>query len=115
MCRSLCEKVIVPDGVRPIAFSVFHYELCQNVRRAIFPKSVEAISGYAIASETVEEVTVHNAEAYISDYAFSWCPLLRAIHCLLLNKTIYLEFKPTRQVCHVEEVTEEWGDEDLSF
>lgn len=115
MCLTLAEKVEVPDGVRSIAFSAFHYGLCPNVRHVVFPQSVEAISGYAIASETVEEVTIHNAEAYISDYAFSWCLSLRAIHYPLLNKTIYLESKPTRQVRYVEEVTEEWADEDLPF
>lgn len=115
MCLTLGERVEVPDGVRSIAFSAFHYGLCPNVRHVVFPQSVEAISGYAIASETVEEVTIHNAEAYISDYAFSWCLSLRAIHYPLLNKTIYLEREPERHVCHVEDVTEEWADEDLPF
>lgn len=115
MCLTLAEKVEVPDGVRSIAFSAFHYGLCPNVRHVVFPQSVEAISGYAIASETVEEVTIHNAEAYISDYAFSWCLSLWAIHYPLLNKTIYLERKPKHQVYHVEDVTEEWADEDLPF
>ncbi len=40
---------------------------------------------------------------------------LRAIHYPLQNKTIYLEHKPKRQVYHVEDVTEEWADEDLPF
>lgn len=40
---------------------------------------------------------------------------LRAIHYPSQNKTIYLEFEPERQVCYVEDVTEEWADEDLPF
>lgn len=40
---------------------------------------------------------------------------LRAIHYPSQNKTIYLESEPERQVCHVEDVTEEWADEDLPF
>ena len=115
VCLSQGEKVQVPDGVRSIAFSAFHYGLCPNVRHVVFPQSVEAISGYAIASETVEEVTIHNAEAYISDYAFSWCRSLRAVHYPSQNKTIYLEHEPKCQVCHIEDVTEEWADEDLPF
>ena len=115
VCLSQGEKVQVPDGVRSIAFSAFHYGLCPNVRHVVFPQSVEAISGYAIASETVEEVTIHNAEAYISDYAFSWCRSLRAVHYPSQNKTIYLEHEPKCQVCHFEDVTEEWADEDLPF
>ena len=40
---------------------------------------------------------------------------LRAIHYPLQNKTLYLEREPERHVCHVEDVTEEWADEDLPF
>lgn len=72
-------------------------------------------SRYAIVSDTAEEITIHNAGAYISDDAFSWCTSLRAIHYPSENKTIYLESEPERQVCHVEDVTEEWADEDLPF
>ena len=115
MCLTMGEEVEVPDGVRSVAFSAIYHELCPNVRHVVFPKSVESISGYAIVSETVEEVTIHNAEAYISDDAFSWCQSLRAIHYPMQNKTIYLEREPERHVCHVEDVTEEWADEDLPF
>ncbi len=115
MCLTMGEEVEVPDGVRSIALSAIHHELCPNVRHVVFPKSVESISGYAIVSETVEEVTIHNAGAYISDDAFSWCQSLRAIHYPMQNKTIYLEREPERHVCHVEDVTEEWADEDLPF
>lgn len=115
MCLSMGEEVEVPDGVRSIALSAIHQELCPYVRHVIFPQSIEAISGYAIINETVEEVTIHNAGAYISDDAFSWCQSLRAIHYPMQNKTIYLEREPERHVCHVEDVTEEWADEDLPF
>ena len=40
---------------------------------------------------------------------------LRVIHYPSQNKTIYLEREPKRYVCHVEDVTEEWADEDLLF
>ena len=115
MCLSFDKEIEVPDGVKSIAMSAIHQELCPNVRHVIFPQSVEAISGYAIISETVEEVTIHNAGAYISDDAFSWCTSLRAIHYPSENKTIYREFEPERHVCHVEDVTEDWADEDLPF
>lgn len=115
MCLTMGEEVEVPDGVKSIAMSAIHQELCPNIRHVIFPQSVEAISGYAIISETVEEVTIHNAGAYISDDAFSWCTSLRAIHYPSQNKTIYLERELERQVCHVEDVIEEWADEDLPF
>lgn len=115
MCLTMGEEVEVPDGVKSIALSAIHQELCPNARHVVFPKSVESISGYAIVSETVEDITIHNAGAYISDDAFSWCPSLRAIHYPSQNKTIYLEREPERHVCHVEDVTEEWADEDLPF
>lgn len=115
MCLTMGEEVEVPDGVKSITLSAIHCELCPNVRHVIFSQSVEAISGYATINETVEEVTIHNTGAYISDDAFSWCTSLRAIHYPLQNKTIYLEHKPKRQVCHVEDVTEEWAEEGLPF
>lgn len=40
---------------------------------------------------------------------------LSAIHYPMQNKTIYLEREPERQVYHVEDVTEEWADDDLPF
>ena len=115
MCLTIGEEVEVPDGVRSVAFSAIYHELCPNGRHVVFPKSVESISGYAIVSETVEEVTIHNAGAYISNDAFSWCPSLRAIHYPSQNKTIYLEREPERHVYHVEDVMEDWADEDLPF
>ena len=115
ICLTMDEDVKVPDGVKSIAMSAIHQELCPNIRHVIFPQSVEAISGYAIIRGAVEDITIHNAGAYISDDAVSWCPSLRASHYPSENKTIYRESEPTRQVCHVEEVTEEWADEDLLF
>ena len=115
MCLTMGEEVEAPYGVKSIALSAIHQELCPNVRHVIFSQSIEAISGYAIVSDTVEEITIHNAGAYISNDAFSWCQSLRAIHYPLENKTIYLESEPERQMSHIDEVTEEWADEDLPF
>jgi len=115
MCLTMDEEVEVPYGVKSIALSAIHQELCPNIRHVVFPKSVESISGYAIISEAVEEVTIHNTGAYISDDAFSWCTSLRAIHYPSENKTIYLEREPKHHVCHIEDVTEEWADENLPF
>lgn len=115
MCLSEGELVEISEGVRSVALSAIHEEQCPNVRHVIFPQSVEAISGYAIVSYTVEEVTVNNAGASISERAFSWCLSLRAIHYPSENKTIYQEREPKHQVCRVEEVADEWADEDLPF
>ena len=116
LCFSDDEEVRVPEGVRAIAPSAFHMDICPNVKHIILSDTVVGIAQHAICGHSVEELTINNKYIYISDWAFDHCPSLRLIHHIPEQVTIYVReengrfARPVR--CEVMESSE--LDADLS-
>ena len=91
LCFSDDEVVRVPEGVKAIAPSAFHKDLCPNVRHIILSDTVVGIAQYAICGCSVEELTINNRYIYISDMAFDWCSSLRVIHHISERVTIHVK------------------------
>lgn len=116
LCFSDDEEVRVPEGVRAIAPSAFHMDICPNVKHIILSDTVVGIAQHAICGHSVEELTINNKYIYISDWAFDHCPSLRLIHHIPEQVTVYVReengrfARPVR--CEVMESSE--LDADLS-